>query len=417
MLSSSPPTLSSRRAGGLGRVYATAVKLDEECELVSLLTIRVNIEDAGAKALFQNQATPSISQKSPCVMTLGVGRHSQDVSFPFPVIGSQNSLGLARTSLYIEIRVPPSGPFKPDGLNYNPFPLTRSAGMTPWNIHHLNPSRLPTLRVQADNQNLAKWFRPHVTSMFSKREVSMKTNNEQDPLVSVKTNIRDIMVLVSGVNRQQPIRVFSLVDDLNSDTVLFVNDLKFDLPSHTLFLDAYVLTTDEDLMSTIRTPFFAILDAENAKGTQFGIALAPGGLRLWKHLLPAIVERGRTTWTHTANCEYATTGTIPLSEEADVIPICSCGRGKDVDGMKKDPLWAKMAPYVTRVALSPLFSVSFLEPIIRAEADRRCSVCRKKGRSKLKKCKTCQVERYCSVECQSSDWGSHRSQCRPPRPV
>ncbi|TFK33607.1 hypothetical protein BDQ12DRAFT_614957, partial [Crucibulum laeve] len=90
-----------------------------------------------------------------------------------------------------------------------------------------------------------------------------------------------------------------------------------------------------------------------------------------------------------------------------------CGRGNDVEGMLAVPLWRNLAPYVTRVALSPLFAVSYLEAVGRDPDARKCSVCRRKGKPRVKECTGCRKVRYCSPECQKSDWKTHKAKCKP----
>ncbi|EGO03813.1 hypothetical protein SERLA73DRAFT_119451 [Serpula lacrymans var. lacrymans S7.3] len=93
-------------------------------------------------------------------------------------------------------------------------------------------------------------------------------------------------------------------------------------------------------------------------------------------------------------------------------PLCSCGRGKDVEGMNKVNMWKPLAPYVTRIALSPLFAVSYLETVGRDPEAYRCFVCRGKGKPKLKMCTVCKKVRYCSSECQKKDWKVHKLRCK-----
>ena len=97
----STPGLSAQ----IGELGATTVEFDQECELVVSLTSKVSVENEEVKILFGSGATPQIAQLSPCVMRLTIGTHVQDVQYPFPVIGSQYRLRLARKSLYVEVSV------------------------------------------------------------------------------------------------------------------------------------------------------------------------------------------------------------------------------------------------------------------------------------------------------------------------
>jgi hypothetical protein len=90
------------RIAEIGSTSPPSVELDDECELVSSMTIRLSVDDESMKLLFQSGTSPQVSQISPCVMRLLLGNCKQDVVFPFPVIGSQSKLRLARKSMYIE---------------------------------------------------------------------------------------------------------------------------------------------------------------------------------------------------------------------------------------------------------------------------------------------------------------------------
>ena len=100
----SSPT-SPRPSTRIGQSGATVVELDDECELVASLTSKVLVEDEEVKRLFGSGATPQVTQVSSCAMRISIGGHMQDLRFPFPVIGSQYKLRLARKSLYIEVCV------------------------------------------------------------------------------------------------------------------------------------------------------------------------------------------------------------------------------------------------------------------------------------------------------------------------
>jgi hypothetical protein len=67
---------------------------------------------------------------------------------------------------------------------------------------------------------------------------------------------------------------------------------------------------------------------------------------------------------------------------------------------------------VTRIALSPLFAVSYLKTVGCDPTCYMCSVCRGKGKPKLMKCLSCQKVRYCSRDCSQQDWNAHKKQCK-----
>ncbi|KAJ6608100.1 hypothetical protein B0H10DRAFT_2068943, partial [Mycena sp. CBHHK59/15] len=388
------------------RASATALpQIGNECELVSRLTCKVSVENQGAKQLFGSGSSPRISQRSACVMQLSIGNNTQNVTFPFPVIGSENLLRLARKSLYIEIVVPISGPFRSDGMKLNPFPVVGSnLAFAPWSLHRLNLSRLPVLDTTA--HDVQGWLKPHLAWMLSARERKLTKTHENDALALVKDTIHTILHHASGTAGGPLRRVFALRDKPSTecDTILFVSDVRFDLASHTVVCDAYVLPLIPELMNTIHSDFDKLV----GEGNIFNVGVYGVEMKAWKQLLPALAERCRS-WSHTRNCEYASRGRIPLSAEMHDNPLCSCGRGKDVEGMEKVKTWKKFAPLVTRIAMAPLFAVSYLEPVVRDPNTSRCSVCRGKP---TKECSECKRVRYCSRYCQRKDWDAHKPKCK-----
>ncbi|KAI0942313.1 hypothetical protein AcW1_002972 [Taiwanofungus camphoratus] len=403
------PMTNTGLSAQIGQLGGVTVELDEQCELVTSFTARVSVESEDVKRAFQSGATPQIVQISPCVMRLTIVGHPQDVPFPFPVIGSKNKLRLARKSLYVEVVIPISDPFKEDGMKLNPFPVVSTdKNLNLWNIHRINLSRLPVLDVNATK--LDRWLNPHVGSMMSSRERSLRKKHREDALMFIKDSLHMIFVRSSGIQAGPPRRLFALLDKAtnNCDTIFFVSELRFDVHSHTMICDGYVLPLTDDLMPRIRDPFGKLL----RQGDVVHVSAFKGEMQAWKQLLPALVERCRS-WKHGDNCEYKAQGRIPLSEETDTDPLCSCGRGKDTEGMCKVGLWSKLAPYVTRVALSPLFAVSYMETIGRDPTAHKCSVCRGRGKPKIMVCKGCNKTRYCSGACQKKDWKTHKPRCKP----
>ncbi|KAJ7749488.1 hypothetical protein B0H16DRAFT_1663456 [Mycena metata] len=373
------PHVAATAIPQIGIVGPLTVEMDDECEL-----------------------------RSACVMQLSVGRYAQDIFFPFPVMGSENRLRIARTSLYIEVVVPLSGPFRSDGTKLNHFPIIgENLAFVPWSLHFVNLCRLPVLDTKAFDTS--KWLKPHLAWMLSAHERKLTKTHGNDTLALVKDTIHTIFCHASGI--AGPLRrVFALRDKPSTecDTLIFISEVRFDLELHTLICDGYVLPLTPALMHNIRGDFGKLLQ----EGNIFNIGVYGNEMQAWKQLLPSFAERCRS-WKHTKNCEYASQRKVPLSVEMHLDPLCTCGRGKDAEGMKSVQLWSKFAPLVTRIAMSPLFALSYLEPIVRDPNAGRCSVCRGKGKPKMKKCGTCVKVRYCSADCQRSDWKAHKLICKP----
>jgi hypothetical protein len=300
-------------------------------------------------------------------------------------------------------------------MNFSPVIANERGLLHSWSIHHLDLSKLPPLNLKA--KGLQTWFDPHIGSMLSHRERSLrKKQSDADPLMLVKDTIHAIMVNTAGTQGHPTPRkrqLFSLANtdrrNNNSDTIIFVNEIKYDLSTHTVVLDAFVFNGTDSLVRRLGGPIGNLFD----RGELCQIAVREAEIAAWKRLFPALVERCRTgSWTHGPNCEYVSEGRIPRTEEMEADPLCNCGRGKDVGPMKQNKLWAPFAPHVTRFALSPLFGVSYLESIVRDPAKKRCFVCRQPKHSGLQECVGCHNVRYCSRECQKKDWPSHKKICK-----
>jgi hypothetical protein len=285
--------------------------------------------------------------------------------------------------VHIQVIVPLRKPFSQEGV-VDPFPIA-ARSLMPWSIHRLNLECLPVLDLE--NRKLHQWLGPHIAAAFSKREVKTRKKKDVDALMFVKDSISSIIVHSAGIQPQGSSlqHIFALRDKAtnNCDTVIFIDRLRFDLSSHTIVCDGFVLPMNVQRLKKMAKDFGRLVPKMQS------VMLEPGEITSWKQLLPVLVERCRT-WTHLESCQYAVEGCIPLTTEMETIPLCACGEGKDVQRMHDVALWKPLAKYCTRFALSPLFGVSYLETIGRT--DRRCCVCRAKAGFTCPKCKK---DRYC----------------------
>ena len=200
------------------------------------------------------------------------------------------------------------------------------------------------------------------------------------------------------------------------DTIIFVTALRLDLASHGYVIDAQVLTLSESTTRDV-TDTLAAIHQESMLIEFYGEEAVA-----WKRLLPAFAERCRT-WEHVQNCEYLAEEKIPLSLEHHGDPLCSCGKGKDATPeFCKEEAWRSAIPHVTRIAIRPLYGVSYMENHGRlldrlaaakpSEPEKRCQKCRGLGKPRLLVCSGCKGVSYCSAECQKADWKAHKGTCR-----
>lgn len=280
---------------------------------------------------------------------------------------------------------------------------------TSWNIHRVHLDLCPSVRPSG-NSGPPTWLASHVTLMFSHRERAlrdMKSSTIKDTFVNLKDSLQGLFISASGV--QGPVRSVFALQSMSAQKILafiFVTDLRLDVASHTVIADACVVPGTETIQDRLRE--LEVLGV-------VAIRIDSEETEAWRHLLPVFVERCRT-WTHRPSCEYLTQGTIPLFPDGGAEPekslFCSCGVGVGTGTL---PLHFKsLAPYATRVAISPLFAVPYLEKVGPTSDDltdqERCGACGKRVGS-LSLCGKCKKKKYCSRECQVKDWKVHKKNC------
>ncbi|KAF7363883.1 hypothetical protein MSAN_01046300 [Mycena sanguinolenta] len=360
-------------SGQIGSRGPISASFNEECDLMESFSAKITVEDELAKAALQSSAAVTASALD-----------ARTISF-----SSCSGEEHRKKSLWIEIIVPLRSAFTQGKVDINPFPIA---------LDNLVPTSLER------PPKLDQWLNVHVVAAFSEREARTRKDKGTDTMMFVKDTIHSIIVQASGIQPKgsSPHRIFTLLNKAtnNCDTVFLVDQLRFDLSAHTIVCDGFVLPlTFERMIEMI------MIDEQNlAKllSQARRIPMEPGEAKSWKQLLPVLVERCRT-WKHRDSCQYASEGRVPLTTEMEAIPLCACGEGQDVQRMHDVPLWKPFAKYCTRIALSPLFAVSYVENV--GGKDRSCCVCRTKVPFRCPKCKK---DRYCSTVCQKKDWDRHR---------
>ena len=281
---------------------------------------------------------------------------------------------------------------------------------TLWNVHRVNLDRCPPFKP-LDNPGASRWLVPHVSLMFSHRERAVREKQSpslEDTFVNLKDSLHSLLLSAAGAQGQVQ-SVFALQNTSTREllAMIFVADLRLDIGSHTILADAWVAPGTmavQEKLSHLKIMFDIVtikIDADESEA--------------WRYLLPLLVERCRT-WTHRPSCEYLTHGTIPLSPDAgadpEKSPFCSCGVGVGTETFPQR--FKSLAPYVTRVAIGPLFAVPYLEKVgMTSEAPKDqggCKACGKQGGS-LSLCGKCKTVRYRSKECQVKDWKVHKKNC------
>ena len=243
--------------------------------------------------------------------------------------------------------------------------------------------------------------------MTDRERLLRKRDIRTDTLANVKATIHAILVGATGVQDRQS-RIFGLNIKGNIDTIIFIPTLRLDLASHTLVADAYVLPLNEARLRKVEKTLTTILEE------LISVELYGDEVATWKRLLPALAERCRT-WKHGLNCEFLAKKTIPLSLEHENDSLCSCGKGKDLSAVfRKEKKWDSAAPFVTRIAIGPIFGVPYVESVgdFMNTDVKRCARCGGPGKPKLLVCGACKTTTYCSATCQKEDWKKHKLACK-----
>lgn len=396
---------------------------------ITALIGRLDLRLESIKSSLRNGAPVETVQTSPCTISVAIGKAGPkfDLLFPVPVQISRSKSRIARKSSYIEVIAPMADPR--DGAGFPNFmcPMFPSKnGHVIWNMPRLNIDCLPILDTSKKKE--LEWLTTHLSLMLSSRERHLReqsmepgTAKQKDARINFKDSLFSLFMHFSGLQGQQA-RVFGVnnPDHGGVHILVFVSCLRLDLANHTVVLDAAILPLHDPLMPKLR-PFL-----EKLTGVGLcSVIVDDDELRLWKEMIPAWVERCRQ-WDHCPSCEYLSKSKIPLSVEIGQNPICSCGEGTLPPGYSFNlPRWKLAVKHAVQAAISPSFSVPFVEQsfegnkttLLAAHGETGCRFCGK-GNSDdddgkgLLRCARCQAVRYCSVECQRADWKEHKKVCK-----
>ena len=399
--------------------------IDRGTARISTMTGRVTAVSDDVKFNLRNGASVETVQISPCTIAVTIGKSPCQyyLHFPAPVLRSRSKCRIARKSFYVEVVAPIPGPVDKESFPHFMYPLFMTgADPVAWNMPRLNLECLPILDT-AKTKDL-QWLIMHASLMFSNRErkIREQTPNSKAGIHDVRVNFKDSLFCMfmsfSGLQGRRA-RAFGISNPTAGGVhiLVLVSCLRLDIANHTVVLDAAVLPLTDLLMPRITRFLKALTDVGI-----YAINVDDDEMRLWKELIPALVERCRQ-WEHGPNCEYRTRSRIPLSVQNGQTPICSCGGGQLPANFLFDLAhFDSVSRYTTRAAISPSFALPFVEPageLLGSEArglfnGDRCKACGK-GKSSsgtsLLRCARCREAKYCSVECQRANWKEHKKRC------
>ncbi|TKX25745.1 hypothetical protein C1H76_2024 [Elsinoe australis] len=400
------------------------------------LTCVAHYQDEKAEILASGGAV-KVAQESPCSMTVIVGTSEHVLEYPFPVHGSTSKTRIARKQHWVEVTVKQA---KDSSQRYRlqPFPLITAgrASIFPWNVTLLNLDVRPKIPAGSKFPALSATLGMGLSN-------AERIMNQDKSLVSDSRHLLDLKETIGSMfttcleniaNRSRDgVTCFGLTTDNDIDTIVLIQCVRHELHSSSIVLDGYVAPLDDSRCSVLATTLGTLVQRKKMNA----ISVNNDEALLWKHLIPALVERCRFDWTHRQDCAYRSLGArIPLSVSHGGIPICSCGVGK---GASSPPEFKAFEKFATRVAISPLSAIICDVPMIpdgvndmrrrQAGATPRSATasarptagtsttvqaCNDCGATKadLKSCKRCGLAKYCNHDCQKTAWKTHKKECK-----
>ncbi|EKM79834.1 hypothetical protein AGABI1DRAFT_18833, partial [Agaricus bisporus var. burnettii JB137-S8] len=385
-----------------------------------LVCKRLDVTAPRAKEALMNKASVEVKQITPFCMKVIIGKLDRySLFYPVAVDGSRSKTRIARKSSYIEVELPSrDSPFSQ--VTLQPFPVTQcseaSLGPICWNAPYMKIDNFPTVAISGD----AKWVSTHLGMTLSHHERRLQqsdaSNEEYGPMMNFKMSIGNAFLL----HVRDKTKVHFLMDSAASEpfAIMFLSSIRFDLSSATVVGDAVIIIMEPSIKAFV---------AHCLRGTAFStISVDVDEVCLWYQALPVFAERCRQ-WQHLPTCEYLQQQRIPLSSERGKNPICSCGKGKNLGAFGENSRWKALVPHATRIALAPIFPVTYLEDVTEQglktalksrddtstatpRSSNGCQNCGKTG-TKLSNCSACQSVKYCSKDCQLVDWMTHKSVC------
>lgn len=255
-----------------------------------------------------------------------------------------------------------------------------------------------------------------------------------EPLTAVNNSIEEIFSVFAGLGGRTRKSMFTLRGGPGKpiELLLFVTGIRMDLPRASVVVDAFTFNIPKAILGIIDN----VQEMKDMKHAVHDITVSQDAIAIWRYMLPAFVERCRD-WTHKPDCTYVN-GELPLTHGP--LPICECGRGKVTDAFVQHKEWSAFHDRSSRVAISPLFPVTYLDQprqdFRRHLADHgvpkdildklrrgervgkethvvRCDFCLKPldpGKRLL--CSRCRKNVYCGKQCQGVDWLQHKLVCK-----
>ncbi|KAH6891056.1 hypothetical protein B0T10DRAFT_511490 [Thelonectria olida] len=349
-------------------------KISESEERLTTITGHLDLNSEKAKTLLEQKVPIELRYQNPFVVDVVFDRTELicSVRFPIPVEKDGIMTRVARKSGYFEVIATIARPGVSKELADLAFPSALSLAHVPcaMNVPHLNLDFLPIIDVQSEHDKL-RWLTTLTSIQFSDREKQLREQADErsgispDLRLNFKESLFTMFMLASGAQGGQT-GLFAINNSGKGGIhmLIFVSALRLDGECGSVVLDAAVIpfTTEMIASGEMETFLLVLRELECCS-----IEVNDEELILWKKVLPSLVERCRT-WSHRDSCEYKDElATVPLSLKEGDATICSCGNGKIPDNFMGLPEWETAVPNAVRVAISPLYAMSYVEHALALE--------------------------------------------------
>ncbi|KAI0192520.1 hypothetical protein F4808DRAFT_475476 [Astrocystis sublimbata] len=419
-----------------GADFSLIATVDGKTGNMTTLTGRLDITSSVLKEALTSDCEVTKSTVSPCEVSISLG-DNPPLGLHFPVFIKETSqkVKVARKSSYVEVIVQVAQCSEWVAYPYSMYPIQSLSGKpVNYNIPYINLKKC--LAIQTADPSKLGWLTTHLSLSMSSRERALREKDDLPRSFGEQVRLRfkealfAIFVQYTGLQGNKN-RVFALHNAGNGGVhvVILVSALRLDLANRGVVLDCAVLPLQDALMLNIMEPLGKLQDHGFTT-----IPVKDADLRLWRHVLPAYVERCRD-WAHRDNCEYATSGSIPLHAANGMPVLCTCGNGKFPPSFISNiPGWHKLSKYAVHAAISPAWWAPFADGMYspnlsdlsnpgevetagvdKAPGEGGCASC---GREKqangrdLLDCSRCKKVKYCSHECQKRAWKKHKHLCK-----
>ncbi|TGJ78966.1 hypothetical protein E0Z10_g9806 [Xylaria hypoxylon] len=416
------PKQASIEGSNVGAVDVSLTAHTYTQRRIASMTTQFQIKSNNYKSALKNNCKVRAKMVSAFQVAITLGQEPL-VTIGYPVVVEEKSLRTKVTQEpdAIEVRVLAK---VGTGFEWEQYPgcmypvHLQKGNPVNWNMTYLELQKCPIVDVSQPKK--LTWLNLHLAGAMSQRERQMRENtalpksNGQKTRLDFKESVFSTFVQFAGIQGTRT-RFFGLDNRGNGGihVVIIASSLRIDLATRAVVLDCAVLPLHEEIIHKLAN----FLDPLLSQGL-CQIQVDDAELQLWKHVLPACVERCRQ-WVHKDGCEYAAAGQVPLAVENGEKFMCTCGNGKFPDGFLRGvPSWELAAKYAVRAAISPPFWAPFVEEMHFPDMSRGTGTCAACGKAKSKKgkellvCARCKKQKYCSRECQRANWAAHKGECK-----